>query len=168
MRRRRFLLATLAVLLLAGGLVWRYQSALLGMGVRWYLGRMAAGETREGTLEQRRTTVVRMHRLLLMSPPPDALVPELFDLLVRMSPRMESGAVSPAWASYIFTSYQRDLLHDRPAGTPRRSLPEVEQALEGYVKFFRLQARPGGGPGSIEGAAFEDTQAWRNDRRMGR
>jgi len=150
-RRRRLLLATLAVLLLAGGLVWRYQSALLGMGVRWYLGRMAAGETREGTLEQRRTTVVRMHRLLLMSPPPDALVPELFTMLTLLGQRMASGAVPPAWAAYLYTSYYRNLVHDRPDGSPPRTLDEVRVALDQEVAFYAVRQRP-----DTQGLRFRD------------
>ena len=103
-------------------------------------------------------------RQLLMGPPSDALVPEPFDLLAAVAPRMEAGAISPAWGSYLYTTYQQDLLKDRPTGAPRRSQPEVERAVEGYVEFFRLRARDGRKPRTIEDAGFDDTRAWRDER----
>ena len=53
-------------------------------------------------------------------------------LLAVLAPRMEVGAISPAWGSYVYTSYQQDLLRDRPTGVPRRSRAEVERAGARY------------------------------------
>jgi hypothetical protein len=105
-------------------------------------------------------------RQLLSPAPSDALVPELFDFLTAMAPRMEAGEISPGWASYLFTSYERDLAGARPTGVPRRSVPEIERTLQDYVEYFRLQA--GRKVRTVEDAAFEDTLGWRNDRRVGR
>jgi hypothetical protein len=105
------------------------------------LVRIAAEENTTGSLTKRREVLDDVARQLAMAAPPDALVPELFDLLAAMAPRVEARAISPAWASYVYTSYQRDLVKDRPTGVPRRTEGEVARALDGYVEFFRLRAR---------------------------
>jgi hypothetical protein len=132
------------------------------------LARIAAEDDPGGSLARRRAALTDVARQLLNAPPPDALVPELFDLLTAMAPRMEAGVISPAWGSYVYTTYQRDLLKDRPTGVPRRSPPDVERALQEYVEFFRLQARPARKARTLEDAGFEDTREWRNEQRMGR
>jgi hypothetical protein len=132
------------------------------------LRRVANDEEAAGTLERRRATIADLNRQLLMPPPRDALVPELFDLVVAMAPQMESQNVSPAWASYVYTSYQRDLVRERPDGTPRRSLQEVQAALDAYVEYFRLRARPDGSGFDPAAAGMQDTIEWRNERRLGR
>ena len=132
------------------------------------LTRIAADEDPSGSIARRRDVLTEVSRQLLMTSPPDALVPELFDVLTSIAPRMEAGAISPAWGRYLYTSYQQDLLKERPTGTPRRSRQEVEHAVEGYVDFFRLRARDGRKPRTIEDAAFEDTRVWRDERRLGR
>ena len=68
--------------------------------------------------------------------------PKLFDLLVDTAPRMESGTISTTWGSYVYTTYQRDLLRERPTGAPRRSPPEVTRAVDAWSSS-KLQA-PGG------------------------
>jgi hypothetical protein len=132
------------------------------------LAGIAAEDDPGSSLARRREVLAEVARQLLATPPPDALVPELFDLLAALAPRMEAGAISPAWGSYVYTSYQRDLVHDRPTGVPRRSRPEVERALEEYVEFFRLQARPGRKARTIEDAGFEEMRGWRDEQRLGR
>jgi hypothetical protein len=132
------------------------------------LARLGAEEDPSGAIGRRRELLTEVSRQLLMSPPSDAYVPELFDLLTAVAPRMEQGAVSPAWGSYIYTTYQQDMLKDRPTGSPRRSKAEVEKALDGYVEFFRLRAREGRKRRTMEDAAFEDTRGWRDDQRLGR
>jgi len=132
------------------------------------LARIAADEEPTGSIARRREVLIDVSRQLLMGPPSDALVPELFDFLAAVAPRMEAGAISPAWGSYVYTTYQQDMLKERPTGVPRRSRPEVERALQGYVEFFRLQAREGRKPRTIEDAGFDDTRAWRDERRLGR
>jgi hypothetical protein len=92
-----------------------------------------------------------MHRLLLMSPPPDPLVPELFTMLTLLGQRLASGAVPPAWAAYLYTSYVRDLVHDRPDGTPGRSADEVRATLDRQVAFYSVRQRP-----ETQGLRFRD------------
>jgi hypothetical protein len=132
----------LLVLGCAAGLVWRYQSELIGLSAGWYLRRVAAREVRAGDLTQRRAIVERTHRLLLMPPPPDALVPELFELATAMAQRGASGAISFNWSAYIYTSYYRDLVRDRPNGEPARTPAQVDAELDRYVEFYALQKRP--------------------------
>lgn len=143
MRRGRIGLAIAAVLLIAASLVWRYQSDLIGLGIRWYLHRVGAAEARDGTLERRRAAVAGMHRLLLMSPPPDALVPEMFEVITLLGQWTASGEVPFAWGAYIYTDYFRTLLAERPDGTPPRSPEEVRTALDRVVAFYTVRRRPG-------------------------
>jgi hypothetical protein len=130
------------------------------------LARVAAEDDPTGALDRRREVLGEVSRQLLMAPSPDAYVPELFDLLAAMAPRMEQGAISAAWGSYIYTTYQQDMVKDRPTGAPRPSRAEVEKALDGYVEFFRL--RQGRKLRTIEDAGFDDMRGWRDERRMGR
>jgi hypothetical protein len=139
---KRFLLGLLAVLVVGGAAAWYWQSQLVGTAGRWYMSRIAAREDRSGSLEERREFLARMNRYLLMPPPDDALVPELFDLTTQLSARVASGEMSLNWAAYIFTAYQRDLVQQRPDGTPRRSADEVAAQVARYVQFFSIQKRP--------------------------
>lgn len=145
-RWRRILLGFAAVVLVAAGAGWTWQSELIGFGTRLYLRRIAASEEQSGDLTQRRAAVARVHRMLLMPPPADALVPELFDMLGALSPRVSTGEINLEWAAYVFTSYMRDLTRDRPHGHPRRSSAEIDSAVAQYVEFFRLQKRPDANP----------------------
>jgi hypothetical protein len=141
-RKRRRLLIGLVLVLAAGGLVWRYQSELIGLSARWYLGHIAASERAGSDLTRRRDLVARFHRLLLMPPPPDAMIPELFDLITLLSERMASGAISLNWGAYIYTSYARDMVRDRPDGSPAHTQAQVESELDRYVEFFSVRERP--------------------------
>jgi hypothetical protein len=139
--RRRVVIA-LIVLSASAGAVWRYQSEVLGAGARWYLERVAARERASGDLGQRRETVSRLHRLLLMPAPPEAMVPELFDFITLLSSRVATGEVSLAWSAYLYTSYERDMARDRPGGLPARSTAEIAAALEEQIAFFQIRKRP--------------------------
>ncbi len=141
-RRRRLLLAGAAVLVLAGSAAWYWQSQLIGIGARWYLAQVAAREEASGDIGERRAAVARMHRMLLLQPPDDALVPELFDLVTAVSSRVATGQIDFAWAAYVYNSYERDLVRDRPNGQPRRTMEEVEAEVKRYVEFYALQRRP--------------------------
>lgn len=141
-RRKRILLATAAVLVVGAGAAWHWQSFLIGHGTRWYLDRIAASEEARGELGERRQAVGRVNRMLLLAPAPDALVPELFDVLTALSARVATGEIDLAWAAYVFTSHQRDLTRDRPRGVPRLERAEVDSVVEEYVRFFSLQKRP--------------------------
>jgi hypothetical protein len=132
------------------------------------LARIATEDNLTGALGRRREVLGEVAKQLLMGPPPDPFVPELFDFLTAMAPRMQSGVVSPAWGSYLYTEYQRNLVRERPTGLPRRSAPEVQQSLDRSIQFFHLEAREGRKVRTVEDAATEDTIEWRNERRMGR
>lgn len=147
LRRRGFTIALLVVVVL-GALAWRYQSTLIGVGARWYLQRMAAGD---GSLDRRRTAVAGLHRLLLMPAPADAVVPELFSVTTLLSERLANGQVSPAWGFYLYTAYVRDLVRDRPGAVPPRDPAAVRAALDREIAFFSIRARP-----DVPGVRFAD------------
>jgi len=155
-RRRRIIIGSAVGLVLGGAAAWHWQSELIGYGARWYLSRIAAKEESSGDLAKRRAAVAKVHRLLLLAPPDDRYVPELFDLLRAMSARVASGEIDYAWAAYVFTSYERDLVAERPSGAPRRPMPEVERAVEQYVEFYRLQKRPDVDGATLRALAGDD------------
>ena len=142
MPRRRVLLVAAVALLAVVGAAWHWQSHLIGLGARWYLGWMASGEEASGSIAERRKAVARIHRTLLVQPPDDAQVPELFDLLTVVSARVATGEIDLPWAAYVYTSYWRDLEGERRAGAARRTRPQVEAKVEEYVRFYALQKRP--------------------------
>jgi hypothetical protein len=139
---RRVLLGLLLVLVVGGVAAWHWQSQVIGSGAKWYLGRIAHSEGSSGTVARRRAILAQLNRYLLMPPPDDVLVPELFDLVTQLSSRVATGEVSLNWAAYIYTAYQRDMIEDRPAGRPRRSPEEVDAQLARYIQFFSIQKRP--------------------------
>jgi hypothetical protein len=139
---KRILLGVLLLLVVGGAAAWYWQSQLIGNAGKWYLGRIAARENASGSLDERRRMLAQMNRYMLMPPPDDALVPELFDLVTQLSSRVATGEISLNWAAYIYTTYQRDMIQQRPDGTPRRSPDEVGQQLARYVEFFQIKKRP--------------------------
>ena len=139
---KRTLLAVLLVLVVGGLAAWHWQSQLIGTGAQWYLGRIAHSEGSSGTVERRSAILTQLNRYLLMPPPPDVYVPELFDLVTALSSRVATGEVSLNWAAYIYTAYQRDMVEQRPTGRPRRSMDEVNAELGRYIQFFAIQKRP--------------------------
>ena len=132
------------------------------------LRRIAADDDASGRLERRKAIVAGVDRQLLMPAPEDALVLELFDFVVALAPRMESGAIDPAWGSYLYTTYERELRRDRPAGRPRRTPAEIATVLDGYVEFFHIRADPRRVRATSERQGFDAMQDWRTERRMGR
>jgi hypothetical protein len=46
------------------------------------------------------------------------------------------------WAAYLYSGYARDLVRDRPDGTPRRSDDELRALLDREVAFFAIRKRP--------------------------
>lgn len=139
---KRILLGLLLVLAVGGGAAWYWQSQLIGSAGKWYMGRIASRESASGSLDERRRMLAQMNRYLLMPAPDDALVPELFDLVTQLSSRVATGEISLNWAAYIYTTYQRDMIQQRPDGTPRRSVDEVGAQLARYVQFFSIRKRP--------------------------
>ena len=156
MTRRRLVIAAV----LAVAVVWHKQSALIGVGTRWYLASVAAREGDAGDLTQRRQAIAHLNRMLLLEQPRDPLVPELFDLLTALSSRVATGEINLNWAAYVYTSYQRDLIRDRPDGQPRRTSADIETAVAEYVRFYSLQQRPdeaGFGLGSLTGGVPDES-----------
>ena len=136
MRRRWRILLILLVALAGGGYVaWRNQSIIIGRIAEFYL--------RHTTDPARKQAVVAgLSRALLLEPPPDALVPELFDVVTVASRRVASGEMSFDWLAHCYTTYERDLLAQRPSGMPRRSLDEVQAEMDRYTAFYAIQKRP--------------------------
>ena len=141
-RWARILLVLVAVLVVSGVFAWRNQSVLIGSGAEWYLSRVAAAENTSGKLNQRREILTNVNRALLMPPPPDALVPELFDLVTLVSSRVATGEISMNWVAYLYTTYQRDMVDKRPDGMPRRTVEQVQGEVDRLVQFFAIQKRP--------------------------
>jgi len=133
------------------------------------LRRIAADEEAKGELARRRDILAGINRQLLMPPPDDVFAPELFDFVVALAPRMESGTVSPAWASYLYTTYQRELREERPDGQPRRPEAAIEPVVDGYIEFYQIRRDPRAQQRSDPAAdAFEGVRAWRDEQRLGR
>lgn len=133
------------------------------------LRRTAAADEAASSTEQRRELLAGMNRQVLMGPPDDVLVPELFDFVVVMAPRMEAGVISPGWASYLYTTYQRDLRAERPGGAPRRSIPEITVVLDGWVEHYHIRANPrAAAQPAVRDAEFDALREYRDDRRLGR
>jgi len=138
----RVLVVLLGVVVVGGAIAWRYQSVLIGRAAEWYLTRVADAETSTGKIDQRRGILTNLNRQLLMPAPPDTLVPELFDLVTLVSSRVATGAISLNWVAYLYTSYQRDMVGQRPNGTPRRTRDQVRGELDRLVQFYAIQKRP--------------------------
>ena len=133
------------------------------------LRRIAADEEAKGELARRRDILAGINRQLLMLPPDDAFAPELFDFMVVLAPRMESGTVSPAWASYLYTTYQRELREERPDGRPRRPAAAIEPVVDHYIEFYQIKFDPRTQQRPDPAAdGFDAMKAWRDEQRLGR
>ena len=133
------------------------------------LHRVAAEDDPPKRLERRTRIISGVQRQLLMAPADEALVPEMFDVLVALAPRMESGTIGAAWASWIYTTYERDLVKERPSGTPRRSRVEIDRALGELVAYYHIRENPKATPPvSPERQGFDAIREWRDERRLGR
>lgn len=140
--RSRRMQTGLLCLAVAAGLAWWYQSRLIGVAARWYLQRLAAAEENSGDVTRRRQVVSQVHRALLLAPPPEPLVPELYDFLSLLSQRVASGEMSWNWSAYLYTGYARDAEVQRPSGAPRRSITDIQGEINRAVAFFSIRKRP--------------------------
>jgi hypothetical protein len=138
----RVLLVFVVVIASVGFYARRHQGEIIGRVAQWYLGRVAARERDAADVTQRRAVVAGLHRQLLMEPPPDALVPELFDVVTLVSRRVASGEISFDWVAHLYTTYARDLAAQRPTGTPRRTPEKIKTEVDRYVAFYAIQKRP--------------------------
>ncbi|HXJ35875.1 MAG TPA: hypothetical protein VMS22_17725 [Candidatus Eisenbacteria bacterium] len=74
-----------------------------------------------------------------------------------------------AWAGYLYTTYQRDLVRDRPTGVPRRPREQIIGEVERSIEFYHLQVRAGAAPAASPAEDdFNAVQEWRNKNRLGR
>ncbi len=138
----RILLVVVGVLAGGAALAWRYQSEIIGAGARWYLARIAAQERASGSIARRRDAVTRLHRVLLLEPPADALVPELYDVMTLLADDVATGEMSVSWAAYVYTGYVRDMIRDRPNGQPPRTVEQMEAHLASVREFYAIRKRP--------------------------
>jgi hypothetical protein len=104
----RVLLAGGCLAVALGALAWSEQSRLIGIGARWWFERVAAQEQGADAIARRRGVLAELHRRLLLAPPADVHVPELFELVTQLSARVATGEVSLPWAAYVYTTYERD------------------------------------------------------------
>jgi hypothetical protein len=141
-RWARVLLVLVGVVGLGLAAAWHWQSLLIGRAAEWYLMRVAESENTSGKLDQRKEILRNINRQLLMPAPDDGLVPELFDLVTLVARRVATGEISLNWVAYIYTTYQRDMVDQRPSGMPRRSLDQVHAEVDKLVAFYAIQKRP--------------------------
>ncbi len=87
-------------------------------------------------------TIRTVHQVLLLAPPPQQLVPELWDFYLVLSERAATGEVSPGWAAYLYTNYFLDLVQQRPSGLPRRDRNEIRQHLQASIEYYNIRKRP--------------------------
>jgi hypothetical protein len=150
-RRARIVLVILALFVVTGLLAWRYQSQIIGRTAEWYLVWQASREANEADVTHRRSVVAAVNRQLLMPPPPDAYVPELYEVITLVARRVAVGEMSFAWMAHLYTSYHRDLALERPSGEPRRSPDEIRAQIDRYVEFYAIQKRP-----DVKGVTMDD------------
>lgn len=96
-----------------------------------------------------REAIMTVHTVLILPLPAEPLIGELFDYFEILSRRAATGEISPHWAAYLYCNYYLDLVRDRPAGLPRRSLEEVSQSLDADVEFYYIRKRPEARPSPI-------------------
>jgi hypothetical protein len=96
-----------------------------------------------------RAAIMTVHAVLLLPPPPEPLIGELFDYFEILSARAATGEIPPLWAAYLYVNYYRDLVRDRPDGVPRRSLEEVGRELDASIEFFYIRKRPEARPSPV-------------------
>jgi hypothetical protein len=170
-RSRRAILAgiILAILVAAGAAGWWQRSEVIGLAARVYLAYVATVEERTGDLTRRGALLRKVHRALLLAPPPEPLIPELYEFLSVLSQEMASGRISLSWAAYLYTSHLRDAVTQRPSGHPRAARKDLDAEIAQAVEFFTLQGRPDRGSfgDRIEGESYtvEEIEA---ARRQGR
>jgi len=96
-----------------------------------------------------REAIVTVHAVLLLPPPTDPMIDELFDYFELLSVRAATGEIDAHWAAYLYTNYYLDILRDRPEGVPRRSIDEMQQSIDADVEFYYIRKRPEARPSPI-------------------
>lgn len=129
-------------LLLVGGAAWHWQSRLIGWAGTRYLAHLEAADDAAGSLARRRDLLTRLHERLLLQPPPDALVPALFDVAAELTPRVARGEMTLAWAAYLYTNWARDLREQGAAGASPPDRGAIHAKIEQQIAFFAIRKRP--------------------------
>jgi hypothetical protein len=70
------------------------------------------------------------------------MVPELFEVVRDLSADVATGDVSLNWAAWIYSTYQQDMLRDRPGGQPPRSPEAVGGEIARLRDYYAIQKRP--------------------------
>lgn len=138
---RILLLAGLAFALL-GVAAWHWQSRLIGWAGTRYLERLASEDAGAGGIANRRDVVSTLHQQLLLDPPPDALVPALFDVATALTPRVARGEMTLAWAGHLYTNWAQDLLARRQDGLSPPDRASIRARIEDQIAFFAIRSRP--------------------------
>ncbi len=142
MSRSQRIATTVAVLVTIAAIGAKYyESEIIGTATKLHMQRIADQEDLAGDIAKRRRTVTGIHRQLLIAPPADAMVPELFDFMTQLSARTATGEISLPWSAYLYTTHVREAL-ERPAGSARPTREELAKEIQEGVEFFYLQKRP--------------------------
>lgn len=104
--------------------------------------------------------ILTVHAVLLLTPPKDAMIAELYDFFVLVSDRAATGEISAGWAAYIYTNYYRDLLRDRPSGSPRLDSAGQRKVLADAVEFFYIRKRPEAQPQPYGAWVWQAAPTW--------
>src|SRR5262249_30380574 len=133
------------------------------------LRKTAADEETKGELTRRRDILAGIDRQLLMPPPDGVFVPDLFEFVVALAPRVEPGGLSAAGRSDVYTSVERALQEHRPDGRAGREAAAVEPVIDGYIEFYQIRLDPRRQQQLDPAAAeFEAVRQWRDEQRLGR
>jgi hypothetical protein len=100
-------------------------------------------------------TIRHVHQVLLLDPAPPEIEAELYDYFLLISERAATGEISPWWAAYLYTSYYRDMLRDRPKGEPRRTREELRAHLQAEVDYYFIRKRPDAAPSPFGAWIYE-------------
>lgn len=84
--------------------------------------------------------VPEVHRRLYLDPPPQALIPELYEFLLVLWDR--ENEMPTAWGAYVYTSYYVDALRKRPDGVPRLNKHAMNERIDREIEFFYIRVRP--------------------------
>lgn len=100
-------------------------------------------------------TIQHVHDVLLLEPAPAPLEGELYTYYLLISERAATGEIPPWWAAYLYTSYFRDMLRDRPSGIPRRSREDLKSHLQAEIDYYYIRKRPGAQPAPFGAWIYE-------------
>ena len=104
--------------------------------------RIVAGDEAQRCIDGRVRVVADVERQLRIGPTEQALVPELFDVVLAVARRIEARRMSPAWAGRLYGAYRREARIHRPGGLPKRTCADVEAVLDAWVLCYAVDSDP--------------------------